>query len=822
MTMRVLFNGVVLVKPGGATKVDASAFSGAALAGVGTIGMVGEAEAGEPNAVHIFSRSDAQAKYFRTGPLADAAGPAFRSSGDPRISAGANAVVAIKANQAMQASKTLQGSGVAQATLSGIYLTPINIFANGGNTGSVLIEVNSAPAGPGASFAATQASLLGVGGTFALASGEVMTVKADSGLTQTVTFGVTEASAADYVATINSQLLGVFATVDTGQIRITSDGRGTKSKFEVLTQTAGLAAKLGFGLVTANQVGSTVFDGTSITAAEIISIIQSAYPGVTVTTGTGQVITITSNLVGPTSSLKILAGATANGFGLPTFPIFPIFTAAGAVNVMVLTAKEWGALGNLISEQVSDSGGGKLIQFTFNDPTNPVVKTENSPILGAVGKLSVTYIGDAGTATITVNATGITTALSGQTDGSANLNIPFVQYKSVQDIVNFINAQFKYSATAVSVNPFADLGVDLDYMTGTNLLSTVTLFGKLMDVVNWINQNSSLVTATRVVNGPAAPYATVQAYLAGGIRGTSNNTNWQDSFNLMGTVRVNQVVPLISFDLGGIHGDGLGSTAEVDVVNAQADAHATYYSSTAGKSERQAFLSKRGNKLQIKAAAQLLNSFNSCLCGVQKPSVLTEAGFVVQLPEYIQAVVAASMRSGAELGEPLTFKFVRYSDLETDPSWSPALDAAEMILAGVMFVEQVPAQGFRWVKAITTYTRTDNDAYTEESVVQGWKNVAYELRTHLETLFTGTRATPSNIATVKEQASAKLELLKKAGQIVDSVLPDGQRLNAYRNLNVYTLPGMPDAVAIDVTVSPVSGINFTLNTLTLVPAQISV
>jgi hypothetical protein len=100
----------------------------------------------------------------------------------------------------------------------------------------------------------------------------------------------------------------------------------------------------------------------------------------------------------------------------------------------------------------------------------------------------------------------------------------------------------------------------------------------------------------------------------------------------------------------------------------------------------------------------------------------------------------------------------------------------------------------------------------------GWKNVAYDLRTHLEDLFTGRRVSPSNISAVKSQADAKLSLLRAAGQIVDSVLPDGSRLLAFRELEV---SADRDTVTLSVVVSPVSGINFILNNLFLVPAQIS-
>jgi hypothetical protein len=808
MTQRVLFNGVVLVRPGGATKIDASAFEGVSIAGIGVVALVGEADAGEPNVINIFSNAGAMKKYFRSGPLANMSGLAFRATGDPRIGAGASSVVAIKVNQAVAATATLQGRGVANATLTGTGLFPFSLLASG----ALKLDVNGViEVGAGAVFTGNQASMTGSAGTFAAAASETMTIKMGlTGLVQTITFGA-EASVAEYAATINDQLSGGSCTVFGGQLKAFCDIKGSSSKIEILTLSGTLAAKTGLSVSAAVSVGSNVANLAAVTYAEFASIVGAAYTGITITGGgAGQGATLTSNLSGAGSSIQVQSGTVQAALVLPT----TLFESTSATNVMVLTALQYGTMGNLIAYKVADSAGGKVLTISQLDGTTQ--RTETSPVLGAVAKLSVQYAGASAASLLTVNATGLTTSC---TNPAENLSCPFTQYASIQDLANFINMQAGYTATVLALNPYADLSANLDYVTGADIkAAAVSLFGKLMDVINWVNQNSALVSATRVVNGPSAPVAVGPLPLAGGARGNSTNSNWQTGFNQLGTVRVNQVAPLIAYDLTA---DGLGSTATVDAVNAQCDAHCSYYSSTGGKSERQAFLSKYGDKATIKAAAQILNSPDSCLVGVQNPTILGEDGSLTKYPAYAQAVAAASMRAGAELGEPLTYKFIKFFGLETHASWSPALDAAEMILAGVMFAEQVAGQGFRFVKGITTYTRSDNDAYTEESVVQGWKNVAYELRTVLENTYTGRRANPATIQGIKQTAANKLDVLKREGQIVDSVLTDGTRLNAWRNLVVATVPGKPDTVAISVTVSPVSGINFTLNTVTLVPAQLS-
>jgi hypothetical protein len=132
-------------------------------------------------------------------------------------------------------------------------------------------------------------------------------------------------------------------------------------------------------------------------------------------------------------------------------------------------------------------------------------------------------------------------------------------------------------------------------------------------------------------------------------------------------------------------------------------------------------------------------------------------------------------------------------------------------------ITEVPGAGFRVEKGITTYTKSDNDAFTEETIVQIWKAVAYDLRTALEDRFTGR---PGNVKTVQQVPSVVVGVLEKfreAGALTDSI-EDGTVTKAYRNIEV-ALNG--DQMSVGATITPTPGINFILNTLVLVPARIS-
>ena len=826
MSMRVLFNGTVLVRPGGASKVDASAMANAGLGGVGVVGLVGEADAGEPNAINIFTDPDKAAAYFKSGPLSDMARVAFAPANDPRVPAGAQRLVCVKTNQSVAANKKLMGTGVASGTTSASKAGPYNleplqalkVSIDGGGAVSV-------------SFTATAATKAGSAATYASPSGKTLTVKVDSGEEQTFLADGTCTAAAGTAALMNVQLRGLQAVVNGTEVDLRSDRRGTSSKIEVTGGTG--TAVFGHTIASASG-GGNVSNIDSVTALEAVGLIQTAI-GVT-GTATGDPVTVTSALVGGISSVQFsdpTPAAEAVDFGFDHL----LHGAAAPVGVSLLTAKEYGVHTNKISVQVADSSGGKLLTVTYQDGFT--LKSEHSPVLGSTAEMTVAYAGLSATALLAVTDTQLTVTLSGgsggnhlQSDGSKDLAVPFGTYATLIDIINYINQQTGYTAVAITNNPITFQATDLDYVNGVNCKSTTaSVYAKLFRFIDWINTNSSLIEAARIQGGPSAPLAVGPVALGGdtgtvtlldgtvvtlaaGARGVSINSNWQTAFNTLGTVRVNVNVPLISRDLADL---GQGSSATFASVAAMHEQHNAFYSSTKGKSERQGYIGMKGTKSAVTAQAGLLNSFNTCL-SAQKITVLDAQSNLVEQPEYAFAVAQAGMRAGSDLGEPITWKYLRAYGLSQNASWNPTDDGDDMILGGVLIAEQVPNQGFRIMKAITTFTREDNDAYTEESVVMGWKNVSYELRTYLENLFIGRRISIGNITSLKSEAEAKLNQLRDAGQIVDSILPDGSVLKAYRGLKV---EAAKDTVRLSVTVSPVEGINFILNTIFLVPAQIN-
>ena len=120
MAKFITFNGITLIHPGGLTKVDATGMSqvGAGISGV--VGIIGEAEYGQPYdpagaalvgeepKVYEFTNPESMAETFVAGQLADAVDFLFNPSNDIRIPGGVQRVIALKSNIDTQSSVAVE------------------------------------------------------------------------------------------------------------------------------------------------------------------------------------------------------------------------------------------------------------------------------------------------------------------------------------------------------------------------------------------------------------------------------------------------------------------------------------------------------------------------------------------------------------------------------------------------------------------------------------------------------------------------------------------------------------------------------------------
>ena len=369
----------------------------------------------------------------------------------------------------------------------------------------------------------------------------------------------------------------------------------------------------------------------------------------------------------------------------------------------------------------------------------------------------------------------------------------------------------------------------VDLMADFNVLpyTKSRLNDDLNQLITEVNATSGLITMTRsdttAVNasltGAGVPLAISDTspvnltYPAGvtdaaGMRGNSSNSNWQTGFDELLKTRINTVVPLISENLT------LPSTATRDSVHAQLASHVDTASGV-GKNERNAYASIKEDSgsstlTNILNRASVFNNSNVSLV-YQSPTVLNVDGDLIEQDPWAHACLAAGMQAGTEVGTPSTFKYIKTNGVNNNSNYADPADRTisnQLLLGGVMFTEYIKGKGHRWVRGLTTHLTDDNLALTDVSVKEVLNYVSYDLRTKIENKFTGEKALPANVGSIKTFLNAQCEVYRTNGIIVDSQDEEtGELLKAYNGIKV-TVSG--DIATIKLNIFPVTGINYEL------------
>ena len=368
----------------------------------------------------------------------------------------------------------------------------------------------------------------------------------------------------------------------------------------------------------------------------------------------------------------------------------------------------------------------------------------------------------------------------------------------------------------VNTSVFACVGFDQIYSNTWGITSSsvptpavkkVRLMDNLEQLIGTINAQSALVSLTKATtnatDGEGIPELnTPPTPITDGDAGTTATTDLTNAYDVLIRHRHNTVVPLWSAD------DTSISLAEV---HAATLSH-TNLGSGAAKNENDAVLAidldSSANPLNDLLNAQAdLNNRNCALVyqGIERTNVDSA---MTEFEPHMLGVIIAGMQAGSPVGEPLTYKYLRSNDLLFPPELDPKDVTAsnQMLLSGILFAEAVKGKGFRVVRNLSTFTQTDNLAFTDRNVNEVLNYVSYDLRTFIEDRFTGVKATPATATAIKDSVISKMSSYRDAEIIVDSTdTVTGQRLNAYRNVRV-NISG--DIATIRFEMFPVIGINY--------------
>jgi hypothetical protein len=779
MARSITFNAQTQFKPGAISKVDATGLTPVGTSAVGIVGIIGEADDGPPGEIVIVDDPATGKALYKSGPLADALRIAFDPSNDPRVPGGAFRVKCYKVNKSFEAGEA--------ATSSSTFPTDATVLT-------------------GTSTGASTSAVITVTGGGLVADAHIgrWLLWDTTGERRRITDNTTT------TITVSPAFSGAPADLDAISV--------LASAFTATSTRYGLNA---------NQISIELEDGV---ATDTIVATISLGSEVEQTPEIGAKAYL---------ELKFMGGPiAANGSG-----------TIDACTTSTVTLNVGGApVLNAWANYVIEFSDGKRRLITGNTAADPSVITldaahvlTTSQALDMVGTSATVRAVTAATATIT-GANGVATGLTSTVTMSPvsaldNLALTFEAGETLRQFIDRVNSTTNYAAEAgPGVNQDTTLMESFDFGTRATAVnvrfddlidydSKGTFRRDLQDLIDYINDTSDLVTLERstgaTAEGAEMPLTTggvstslrdYPVYLIGAARGTSTNSDWQDGFDAMMDERVNHVVPLIDQDLDE---EGNGSTATFASVAAQLQAFVDE-ANAAGKNECGGYIGMNAGIDDVVAQAQVLN-FTDVQIFPQALEVLDVTGTLTVMPYWSSAVCAAGMRSGVpEVGEPLTFKYIKTNSLTQNSDWSATnlTDVNKLIQNGVMFAEEVQGKGFRWVRDITTHLIDDNICYIDGHMRDAVRYVAYDLRSSLEDRFTGLKATPATVASMREFVGTKMGLYKEQNIITDSLDPEtGTKvIPGFRNLRVF-ITGNVATIRVEIFVT--AGVVFELLTIAL-------
>jgi hypothetical protein len=482
-------------------------------------------------------------------------------------------------------------------------------------------------------------------------------------------------------------------------------------------------------------------------------------------------------------------------------------TAAPA-GVLLLKSLNFGEDENLISVSVANgsSANNKVITLKKGG------LTETLPENAYQSVISIQYTGADAACAVEVKLVAGAKALVLETGSTPadDLTIPLAN-KTVADLVALIDASPVYTASSALPKPAQVAASDLDWvMTPVSVLSAAVLRKAQKELADIINASSSLVSAEIQSEVEGLPANLAASLLSGGARGASANSNFQAGFDALLAERCNIVVPLVARDASALIPLGdtdPASTFTVDAVNLQALTHCITASNTKNRSERNCYVAKKASFAAAQTAAQNLNHERASML-FQDVEILGADGNLKFVDPWGASCLVAGIQAGTPVGTPATFKFINANAIKhQDYNSKTQIDLA--IDAGLVPLEQADSGGFRVVVHNTTYGVDPNFVFNRVSVLEAADYVAYNLRQQLEAIFVGNKAATGTAQAIRNTVIAIMDSFLRADIIVGDDTNGG---TGFKDLLV-SLNG--NTALIDITITPVQGVDFILSRITL-------
>ncbi len=601
MVNTINFNGYTTAVPGTYSEVDTSALNQVGLTATGRVALLGTAVGGRPYTA-IQSASDfvtltqpSQIKSaFQSGDLAEAAAMAFDPSSDANIVGGAQQVIAMKVNPATQASATLAGAMGPVLTLTsldyGAFANHIGVQVSPGSSQGLQISISSdAVTETADNLGGTNSfSLTYKGGTHGYTSMQAGVTTGGN------VYATGSVAAPSLQGDIASQL---SSTVTLGTSTNSVDSGLILTIYGLDGNGAAQAMQVTLGQTPPQDVQFSKVLGAALWAAP-------CQANVVVTDNNGNaVVTIAAG--------KQFAGVQPLSYAYVAQTTVDVKgSGTAAVPLLLIPA------GNTSQAELLTLSGGNTVTS-----------------LGSYAQLGGIVTGGLGSQSATVTAKAVSTDIA--------------QQKTVGAIITYFDNRsasvggtlYGFDAEAGSASLSAP-AAQLDAMAPVTCLSPATAeFGEnLYSLVNWINGNSALVSASVPTGAQGAPKPTATpVFLAGGSEGIATFQDYQNALNLLQQISVDTIVPL---------------SCDPDLA-AAVDAHCAFMNSPKGANERCGIVGVMAasgvglaSKKEALAQAQALNTRNLSVVpmGIVRYDI---SGNLTQFSPAFSAVVAGGEADGS-------------------------------------------------------------------------------------------------------------------------------------------------------------------------------
>lgn len=441
-------------------------------------------------------------------------------------------------------------------------------------------------------------------------------------------------------------------------------------------------------------------------------------------------------------------------------------------------AKGWGKSFELVDSTPGDLASLGLsagLNVSSQEPVvevniiRPDINVNQSIEASADVALELGYSGT--TATVTINATTLSTTVTGGAGG--NLSIALDQYATIAELVAYIAAQPGYSAAnPASVQQLSPSVLDQVSAVGIAASGASNMPGRIKDSAN--NFKSAMATSVLSFapgstgnSGLPAPTA-LPAYLAGGTRGATLAANIIAVLTQISGIVCNIIVPLFSENASADIALGLtdpASTYTIAAVNASVKSHCIQYSTPALKKNRICILSYLGTYANAAESAQSLANYR-CSLAMQQITQVNSQGIIQTFQPWYAACLAAGMQAGGFYKSILNkaTNIISFIDPSGFDSGSPG-DVEQALSAGLLFLSSDTGRAGYWVSDQTTYGFDTNFVYNSIQAVYASDLIAIDLAHSFFTQFVGqsladvSAASALSFLTQKMDGYLKLKLI---------------------------------------------------------------